>query len=72
MIVSSSSISTGRTSQVMIHSKIETLILQVGGWGMRLTSTLPPPPKKKTSLFRRLIMDARLILLVNNQENVTG
>jgi hypothetical protein len=37
----SSSISTGRTFQVMIQSKTETLILQVGGWGMRLTN-LPP------------------------------
>jgi hypothetical protein len=48
---------------------METLILQVGGLGHKankLTSI------KKPSLFRRLIMDARWILLVNDQENVTG
>jgi len=37
----SSSISTGRTSQVIIQSKTETLILQVGGWGIRLTNSPP-------------------------------
>ena len=37
----SRSISTGRTSQVIIQSKTETLILQVGGWGIRLTNSPP-------------------------------
>jgi hypothetical protein len=53
----------------MIRSKTETLILQVEGWGMRLTNS---HPIKKTSLFRRLIMDARWIIFVKDQENVIG
>ena len=64
----SGSISTGRTTQVMIQTRTDTLILQVGGWGIRLTNS--SQKKKKNSLFKGIIMDARRIILVKDRENV--
>ena len=46
----SGSISTGRTTQVMIQTKTDTLILQVGGWGIRLTNS---SQKKKKLIVQR-------------------
>jgi hypothetical protein len=51
-------------SKVTTQTRRDNLVLQFGGWGMRLTTS---PPQNKASLLRSLIMDARWIILVKDQ-----